>query len=132
MKIHQKFEKAKYIEPVYSRSGIVQSINAEEMGKISGYLGAGRLKKEDKIDYTAGIRINKKVGDNVKENEIIAYLYTNQEQKVEKAKEKLLKSIVVEKKTKRKNKTCFRNNIWQKNIRSYIIAIEKSKKYVII
>lgn len=100
-----KFEKAKYIEPVYSKeSGIVQSINAEEMGKISGYLGAGRLKKEDKIDYTAGIRINKKVGDIVKENEIIAYLYTNQEQKVEKAKEKLLKSIVVEKKVKEKIK----------------------------
>ena len=46
-----KFEKAKYVIPVLSENnGFVEKINAEIVGSISVYLGAGRMKKEDVID----------------------------------------------------------------------------------
>ena len=46
-----KFEKAKYVIPVLSENnGFVEKINAEIVGSISVYLGAGRMKKEDIID----------------------------------------------------------------------------------
>lgn len=86
-----KFEKAKYIIPVESKkNGIIKEINAEEVGKLACLIGAGRLKKEDEIDSSAGIVLNKKTGDYVKENEIIAYLHTNKEEIIEYAKNKIL------------------------------------------
>lgn len=86
-----KFEKAKYIIPVESKtSGIIKEINAEEVGKVACFLGAGRLKKEDKIDNSAGITLNKKVGDYVEEKEVIAYINTNYEEKIDYAKSKIL------------------------------------------
>ena len=57
-----KFEKAKYIVSVYSdEDGYISEVNAESIGKLACYLGAGRMKKEDKIDYSVGIVLNKKV-----------------------------------------------------------------------
>lgn len=86
----QKFEKAKYIIPVKSKkTGIVQEINAEDIGKIARDLGAGRIKKEDKIDMSAGIVINKKVNEQVQENEVIAYIHSNDEIKAKKSIEEI-------------------------------------------
>ena len=45
--------------------------------KASKILGAGREKKTDIIDYSAGVYLNKKTGEVVKENEPIATIYTN-------------------------------------------------------
>ena len=85
-----KFEKSKYIIPVTSlKSGIISDINAEDIGKVACLLGAGRIRKEDNIDYTAGIVLNKKVGDYVKENEILAYIHTNNENVIKEAIEKI-------------------------------------------
>ena len=47
-------------------SSYLQEINAEEVRKTACNLGAGRIRKEDKIDYTVGIRICKKVSENDK------------------------------------------------------------------
>ena len=41
-------------------------MNAEQIGRLSVFLGAGRIKKEDKIDKTVGIVLEKKVGNEVK------------------------------------------------------------------
>ena len=42
-------------------------------------LGGGRERIEDTIDMSAGIILNKKIGDFVKNNELLATLYTNKE-----------------------------------------------------
>ena len=55
--------------------GYITEMNAEEIGKASVMLGAGRASKEDKIDYAAGIVIHKKVGDEVKKGDLLATLY---------------------------------------------------------
>ena len=75
-----KFEVAKNIIPVYSsKSGFINRIDALIIGVSSMKLGGGREKLEDVIDMSAGIVLNKKVGDEVKEGELLATLYTNKE-----------------------------------------------------
>ncbi len=58
------------------RSGYIQRMDAERIGVAAMLLGAGRAKKEDAIDFAAGITMLKKTGDAVKEGEPIATLYT--------------------------------------------------------
>lgn len=85
-----KLENAKYIVSVEAdKSGIVQSVSAEEIGILSRDLGAGRIRKEDKIDLTAGIVLNKKVGDYVDKGECLAKIYTNKKEILEIARERL-------------------------------------------
>lgn len=76
------FEKAKYILPVKSnKTGYVKAINAKNLGEISVGLGAGRIKKEDKIDAAVGIVLKKKIGDKVKNGDILGYIHANDEAK---------------------------------------------------
>lgn len=76
----EKFEKAKFVLPIISQEeGYVKEINARKVGEISGTLGAGRIKKEDDIDQTVGIILEKKVSNYVKKGDILAYIYANDE-----------------------------------------------------
>ena len=78
-----KFKPSKYVIPVLSdKEGMVNKIQTEMLGNLSAYVGAGRNKKEDKIDYTAGIVLTKKIGDIVRSGETIAYVHTNKEETV--------------------------------------------------
>ena len=78
----EKFEKAKYIIEVKSnKNGQISEINAEDIGKLACFLGAGRIKKEDKIDMAVGIVLNKKVNDFVEQDETLATIYANDEEK---------------------------------------------------
>ena len=55
--------------------GYISSIKADVIGHASVMLGAGRLTKEDKIDYGAGICFYKKVGDKVRRGDVVCSLY---------------------------------------------------------
>ena len=92
----EKFQKAKYIEYVYSEEkGYIRKIDAKEIGKIVCELGAGRIEKEDEIDYSVGLILRKKVSDKVAKGEEIAYIYANDTEKLGIAKQKLLKNIKI-------------------------------------
>lgn len=60
-------------------SGYIHNINALKLGELARNLGAGRLTKEDKIDYEVGIYLNKKVSDYVNEGDILLTIYYNKE-----------------------------------------------------
>lgn len=60
-------------------SGFVHGLHARTFGQVAMLLGAGRRKKEDGIDYTAGILLNRKVGDRVQVGEKIATLFASQQ-----------------------------------------------------
>lgn len=75
-----KFEKAKYEISINSnKSGYITKIDALEIGEFAMKLGAGREKIEDKIDYSAGIILSKKIGDFVNSGDELCKIYTNKE-----------------------------------------------------
>ena len=79
----EKFEKAKYITPIIAEeNGYIKEINAEQIGKFACSLGAGRMRKEDNIDNTVGVILNKKIASKVKVGDILATVYSNK--KIEK------------------------------------------------
>ncbi|HDZ12163.1 MAG TPA: pyrimidine-nucleoside phosphorylase, partial [Bacteroidetes bacterium] len=65
------------IEIRAQRTGFVQEANAFELGMVSVITGAGRNRMEDQVDPGAGILMRKKIGDYVKQDEVLALLYTN-------------------------------------------------------
>ncbi len=90
-----KLPKASVIKPFTAKKeGFVSVQNALCYGKAACALGAGRLRKEDGVDHAAGICLAKKVGDLVKEGDVIAYLHTNSEKTLADA-EKLLEEGTV-------------------------------------
>ncbi len=75
-----KFPLAKNVIPVYAKEGgYVSKIDSLSIGVTSMKLGGGRATMEDVIDMSAGILLNKKIGESVEEGELLASLYTNKE-----------------------------------------------------
>ena len=57
--------------------GVIVELPAMEFGLFAMRLGAGRAVKTDALNYETGIVFEKKVGDSVKQGEIVAKVYTN-------------------------------------------------------
>lgn len=73
-----RLPRAKYHVAVKAPAGgYVTAINAEAVGMASMLLGAGRKKKDDPVDYSAGVTLVKKIGDRVQKGETICILHTN-------------------------------------------------------
>jgi len=86
--------------PVISRfkaagSGYITHMDAEACGMASFALGAGRARKEDSIDYSAGIVLNKKTGDKVTFGETLATLHTSFSDKLREAEDLLSSAITI-------------------------------------
>ncbi|MDF2524173.1 MAG: pyrimidine-nucleoside phosphorylase [Clostridiales bacterium] len=80
----EKLPQAKYhIEIKSSQNGYVKALDAESIGISAMLLGAGRRTKEDKIDYSAGVAMVKKIGDKVMAGDTLCILHTNLEQNTE-------------------------------------------------
>ena len=78
-----KFDRATIIEPIIAKkSGKIAKLDANLVGEMSRYLGAGRLKKDDIIDMTVGFVFDKKVGDIVENGDVLGYIHGNDEEKV--------------------------------------------------
>ena len=102
----EKFPKAKHIIPVYAEErGALKTIDTEKIGNISVYLGAGRIRKEDSIDHTAGIVMNQRIGNVVEVGQVLAYIHTNDESKIEGATRNLKEAFVLDPKKVAKPKT---------------------------
>lgn len=92
----EKFDKSKFIIPIKAqKEGYICEMNAKSIGKIACELGAGRIKKEDKIDYSVGIILTKKVSDKVYKNDIIGYIHANDNEKAEVAIKEITEVIKI-------------------------------------
>lgn len=90
------FGKANISENVFAEEdGYVEEIDARVVGLASQHCGAGREKKEDDIDLSAGILVRKKVGDKVTRGECIATVYGNDGEKVSRACKSVLKAYTI-------------------------------------
>lgn len=75
------------------KSGYIYSMTASQIGRASIETGAGRMTKEDKIDYTAGIIMKVRLGDYVNAGDEIAQIFSSSIEKCERAG-KILSSAI--------------------------------------
>jgi pyrimidine-nucleoside phosphorylase len=68
-------------------SGIVSKMDARSAGMAIRALGGGRLRKEDAIDPSAGLRIMKKIGDRVQKGEPVIEILYNDDNRLNAAEE---------------------------------------------
>jgi pyrimidine-nucleoside phosphorylase/thymidine phosphorylase len=69
------------------RAGYISAIMADEMGRASSLMGAGRASKEDSIDPAVGIILEVKVGEKVDAGAVLCRLYYTSEENLEEAAE---------------------------------------------
>lgn len=67
----------KIIKLKSNKDGVVTKISALKVGRLAGFLGAGRKTKEDAIDYSVGVKLLCEVNDSVKKGQDLALLYVN-------------------------------------------------------
>ena len=91
----------KYIV-VADKSGYINSIDSLKLSQLVFNLGAGRVKKTDKIDYAVGVMLTKTIGQKVMKGEILGVIYYNK--KVENMDKVLLDCFRIDKKKKKMKK----------------------------
>lgn len=90
------FKKANITHAVTAeKSGYIYRMDAEKIGAASVILGAGRAKKDDSIDFSAGITLCKKTGDFVNVGDTIATLHTNNPKSVNDAESEFLSATEI-------------------------------------
>lgn len=92
------FPEAKYrFDLKASESGYIGSIDANVIGLASQHTGAGRTVIGEQIDMSAGIVLRKKVGDEVREGEVLASLQGNMESKAKLGLDECKKAFIIQK-----------------------------------
>ncbi len=83
---YELLPKARYaMDITASESGYISGINGQEVGMAVKIIGAGREKKDDILDLSSGVYLEKKAGDYVDAGEKIAVLYGNDKEKMQEA-----------------------------------------------
>ncbi|WP_290663814.1 thymidine phosphorylase [Ignavibacterium sp.] len=97
-----RYPKSRYHKKIKMlNDGFISFIDTYEIGMAAIDLGAGRLKKEDKIDPKAGIIFNYKLGDKINKGDVIAEVFSDSNEKINLAEKRILNSIKLsERKTK--------------------------------
>lgn len=84
----------RYVVPIVSPcDGYITAMDTESIGIAAVMLGAGRSKKDEPIDYSAGLIIEKKTGDKLNKGDEMGYLYTNIESAVQPATERYISAL---------------------------------------
>ncbi len=82
-------------ELVSGRDGYITAMDAYKIGMAGVELGAGRKSKEETIDPQAGMILEKKIGDEVKEGETIVRCFTNKEEETDSIRQMLQDAVTV-------------------------------------
>ena len=93
---YKLFKQPKYsFEIKANKDGIIKVVKALSIGHGSMLLGGGRESKDDIIDMSAGIILNKKSGQKVKIGDVLATCYTDKNDYSE-AKELISSAFIIE------------------------------------
>lgn len=76
-------------------TGYVNYISTESIGRASVATGAGRITKSDKLDYSAGIIMKKRIGDFVNTDDTIAYIYSSDKEKCQNAANIIRQAVTI-------------------------------------
>ena len=72
------------------KRGYIASLDALKIGTASQHIGAGRLAKDDEIDLSAGIILDRKCGEKAAKGEVLARLYGKDIKRLEAASQEVL------------------------------------------
>jgi pyrimidine-nucleoside phosphorylase len=78
------------------RSGYLVALDAEAVGLAAVELGAGRARKEDKVDPAAGLLLRKRVGDDVRQGEVLAELHARDGERLEAGAKRLRTAVLID------------------------------------
>ena len=88
--------KVRRLVPVYpDKAGYIGKIDAKLIGTAALMLGAGRMQATDRIDPAVGILMKKRYGDRVCENDVIAYFYVNDDQRLDAALDAFKRAVTL-------------------------------------
>lgn len=83
------------IEVLATKSGVIGSIECDDIGVAAMLLGAGRATKEDAIDLAVGLVLHKKIGEHIQVGESLATIHANALQNIEQVTEMIQKAIEI-------------------------------------
>ena len=97
--------RASRVVPVCAeKSGWIQFMHTDEIGMAAVSIGAGRKRKEDQIDPAVGLWMEKRLGDEVQEGEVLAQCYVNDEGSLSEAVNRLKRAVIIGEKPPRAGK----------------------------
>ena len=89
-----KLPQAQFRHPVKAlRDGWLVHMDAEQVGTASSLLGAGRMTKDDVIDHAAGMVLERKTGNFIREGDVLAWLYTNRPETLKAAEDRFRQAL---------------------------------------
>lgn len=91
-----EYKKSLFVDKfVAYEDGYIESMNAQEIGKVAMVIGAGRETKESVIDPSVGLILLKKVSDKVNAGDVICEIHHNGYKNMEFIHDKLRKNIKI-------------------------------------
>jgi len=77
------------------RGGVLAALDAEQVGLAAVELGAGRSRKEDRVDPAAGVLLRKRRGDEVRAGEVLAELHASDQARLDAGEARLRAAVVL-------------------------------------
>ena len=77
------------------RGGVLAVLDAEQVGLAAVELGAGRSRKEDRVDPAAGVLLRKRRGDEVRAGEVLAELHASDRARLDAGEARLRAAVVL-------------------------------------
>jgi pyrimidine-nucleoside phosphorylase len=106
---YSKLPQASIVYEVKSdKDGFVKNIDALKIAKACKNLGAGREKKSDTIDYSAGIYLTQKYLEPVSKGETIAIIYTNKQDSIKEAENLILSAFEISNKQQKQKSLIYK------------------------
>jgi thymidine phosphorylase len=88
---------AKHSQQVVAQAdGVITKLDALAVGLASWRLGAGRARKEDPIQFGAGVELHAQLGDRVAKGDALYTLYTDEQARFERASETIAAGYSIE------------------------------------
>lgn len=88
--------KAKYENDIISqKNGVIKEIDAQKVGEAAQLLGAGRVTKDDDIDFCAGVLLSQKIGAGVSKRDVLATVFSEDRKKLKLGSDRLKESIII-------------------------------------
>lgn len=78
---------------IINEDGYLSKIDNYEIGMAASMLGAGRMTKEDIIDPKAGIIFTAKLGDKIKDGDVVGEIFSDEKYKLTGAKKRILSAL---------------------------------------